>query len=144
MSLCVHVSMCPSLRVSMSPCLRVSMCLMYVSVCPCVHVSMCPCLRFCIHVNVSCFNVSMSTCLHLYVSMILEFRGSKRLIQKKFRLKFLKSLSVDTLRQTENGTNGKHQLLLFCCKGKRKRQTSVSLLQSETENGSLFSLVGKR
>jgi hypothetical protein len=33
---------------------------------------------------------------------------------------------------------------LFATKGKWKRQTSLCLLQMETENGSLFSLVGKR
>jgi hypothetical protein len=31
---------------------------------------------------------------------------------------------------------------LFAPNGKRKRQTSVCLLQKETENGSLFPLVG--
>jgi hypothetical protein len=33
---------------------------------------------------------------------------------------------------------------LFIANEKRKWQTSVSLLQTETENGSLFSLVSKR
>jgi hypothetical protein len=33
---------------------------------------------------------------------------------------------------------------LFAANGKQKRQTSVCLLQTETENGSLFSLVGKK
>jgi hypothetical protein len=33
---------------------------------------------------------------------------------------------------------------LFAANGKRKWQTSVCLLQTETGNGSLFSLVGKR
>jgi hypothetical protein len=33
---------------------------------------------------------------------------------------------------------------LFSANGKRKWQTSVCLLQTETENGRLFSLIGKR
>jgi hypothetical protein len=57
----------------------------------------------------------------------------------------------------ENGTNGKWQLLFVCCKWKketasfrlfaanrkRKQHTSMCLLQTEMENGSMFSLVGK-
>jgi hypothetical protein len=35
-------------------------------------------------------------------------------------------------------------LSLFAAKEKRKRQTSVYLLKTEKENGSLFSLVGKQ
>jgi hypothetical protein len=44
----------------------------------------------------------------------------------------------------ENGANRKRQLLFVAAKGKRKQQTSVCLPQTETENGSLYSLVGKR
>ncbi len=40
---------------------------------------------------------------------------------------------------TENGN-----LHLFAAYRKRKRPTSVCLLQTETENGSLFSLVSKQ
>jgi hypothetical protein len=64
-------------------------------------------------------------------------------------------LHVSKIPQIENGTNGKQQLPFICCKrktatanfrlfaanGKREWQTSVCLLQTETENGSLFSLV---
>ncbi len=35
---------------------------------------------------------------------------------------------------------GNGKLPFVCCKRKRKRQTSVGLLQTETENGSLFFL----
>jgi hypothetical protein len=40
---------------------------------------------------------------------------------------------------TENGN-----FRLFPAKEKRKRQTSVHLLKTEKENGSLFSLIGKQ
>jgi hypothetical protein len=40
---------------------------------------------------------------------------------------------------TENGL-----FYLFAANGKHKRQASVCLLKIETENGSLFFLVGKR
>jgi hypothetical protein len=40
---------------------------------------------------------------------------------------------------TENGL-----FYLFAANGKHKRQASVCLLKKETENGSLFFLVGKR
>jgi hypothetical protein len=40
-------------------------------------------------------------------------------------------------------TNGKCNFCLFAANGKRKLQTSVCLLQTEMEKGSLFSLVGK-
>jgi hypothetical protein len=36
-----------------------------------------------------------------------------------------------------------YNFCLFAANGKQKRQTFVCLLQMETENGSLFSLVGK-
>jgi hypothetical protein len=48
---------------------------------------------------------------------------------------------------TQNGTNGKTEngnFRLFAANRKRKRQTSVCLLQTKTENGSLFPLVGKQ
>ncbi len=41
-----------------------------------------------------------------------------------------------------NLANGKQQLPFVRCNGKRKQQTSVCLLKTETENRSLFSLVG--
>jgi hypothetical protein len=44
----------------------------------------------------------------------------------------------------ENGTNGKRQLPFFAVNGKRKWKTFVCLLQMETENRSLVSLVGQR
>jgi hypothetical protein len=43
---------------------------------------------------------------------------------------------------TEDGTKGKCQLLFFGANGKLKKQISVFLLQTEMENGSMFSLVG--
>jgi hypothetical protein len=45
-------------------------------------------------------------------------------------------------RKTEITENG--NFLLFATNGKRKRKTSVCLLQTEMENGSLLSLNGKR
>jgi hypothetical protein len=44
---------------------------------------------------------------------------------------------------SENGTNDGN-LRLFAPSGKGKRQTSIYLLQTETENASLFSFVSKR
>jgi hypothetical protein len=44
----------------------------------------------------------------------------------------------------ENGTNGKGQLPFFAANGKWKQLSFVCLLQTETENRSLFFLVGKR
>jgi hypothetical protein len=44
---------------------------------------------------------------------------------------------------TGNKTNEKQQLL-FAANGKWERQISVCLLQKETENGRLFSLLSKR
>ncbi len=35
-------------------------------------------------------------------------------------------------------------IYFVCCELKRKRKTSSNLQQTETENGSLFSLIGKR
>jgi hypothetical protein len=69
----------------------------------------------CFHVYVS---ISMYPCFH--VSMFPEFR--KRMALKK---KMVKSVSLLT-------------------NGKWKRQTSVCLLQRETENEILFSLIGKQ
>jgi hypothetical protein len=43
--------------------------------------------------------------------------------------------------KTELKENGNFHL--FVANGKQKRQTSICLLQTETENGSLFFLVGK-
>jgi hypothetical protein len=51
---------------------------------------------------------------------------------------------VSMFLQMENGTNIKRNFRLFSANRKRKRQTSVYLLQMETENGCLFFLVGKR
>ncbi len=86
---------------------------------PC-HVFLSPCLHVSMsHVYVSMFDIPMSACLYVsvHVSMCPEFR-------------------------TRNyGTKGKQKLPLFAANGKRKRQTSVCFLR--TDNGSLFSLVGK-
>jgi hypothetical protein len=109
----VHVFMsmspCPCLHVhvsmSMSP-LRVSMSM---SSCPCLHsVSPCPCL----HVSVSHVYVSMSPCpcLNIHVPMFPEFRKQNSEL-------------------TKNGN-----FRLFAANGKWKRQTSVGLLQTETES----------
>jgi hypothetical protein len=49
-------------------------------------------------------------------------------------------LHISGILQTENGTNRKRQLPFVFCKRKAKRQTSVYLLQMETENGRLFFL----
>ncbi len=105
------------------------------SLCPCLHVHVsCMCMSpwLCIHVHVSrspcvhvsmcpclCLNVSMSPspCLHAYVSTFPEFR------KKKMEL-------------TENGN-----FRLFSANGKLNWQTSICLLQMETENRCLFSLV---
>jgi hypothetical protein len=57
---------------------------------------------------------------------------------------FQKSTSVDTLLQTENVTTENGSFLLFAANGKRKQQNAACLLQTETENGSLFFLVSKR
>jgi hypothetical protein len=91
------------------------------------------------HISMSQFlHVSMSPCLFLHVSIHPS-----------------PCLQVSGIRQTENRTNGKQQLPFICCKrktatanfrlsvanGKRQWQNSVCLLQAETENGNLFSLV---
>jgi hypothetical protein len=44
---------------------------------------------------------------------------------------------------TENGTKRKQLFCLFAANKKLKQQTSVCLLQTKTENGSLSSLVDK-
>jgi hypothetical protein len=69
------------------------------------------------HVSYICLHASMSPSLCLHVSGILQ-------------------------TETELTENGNFRL--FAANGKRKQQTSISLLQMETENGSLFSLVCKR
>jgi hypothetical protein len=51
--------------------------------------------------------------------------------------------AAHTNKYTENGTNGNGNFHLFVANKKRKWQTSICLLQTEMENGSLFSLVGK-
>jgi hypothetical protein len=51
---------------------------------------------------------------------------------------------VDTLLQTENVTTENGSFLLFAANGKRKQLNAACLLQTETENGSLFFLVSKR
>jgi hypothetical protein len=50
---------------------------------------------------------------------------------------------VSGVPQTENKTNGKWQLLFFvvATNGKQNRRISVCSLQTETKNGSLFTLV---
>jgi hypothetical protein len=78
------------------------------------HVSMSMSLYPCLYVH-----VSMYPCLHIHVPMFPEFRK----------------------RKTELTDNG--NLRLFAVNGKRKRQTSVYLLQTDPDNESLFSLVGK-
>jgi hypothetical protein len=81
-----------------------------VSMSPFLHVPMSLCL--CLHVFMSPYlNVSMS-CPPLHISGISQ-------------------------RKTELTENGNFRL--FSANGKRKRQTSVCLLQTETENGHLFS-----
>jgi hypothetical protein len=53
-------------------------------------------------------------------------------------------LHVSGMSQTENGTDRKQQLLYFSANRTQKLQTSACLLQTKMENGTLFSLVGKR
>ncbi len=100
------------------PCLYV-----YVSMFPCLHVFMSSChvsISLCFHVSCLCLHVSMSASSCLHASKFPGFR--KRIIIL-----------------TESGN-----FRLLAENGKRKWQTSVCLLQTETENRSLFSLVGKR
>ncbi len=129
----IHVSMSIS-PLSMSPCLHVS--IIHVSMssclhCPCLHVSVSPCFHVfispCLHVSCPCLHVSLSPC-HLitlslcpivHVSMFPEF-------------------CIRKIGLTENGN-----FCLFAPNKKWKWQTSVCLLQTEMENGSVFSLVGK-
>ncbi len=66
-----------------------------------------------------CFHISISPCFHVSISMFTEFLKQKAELTENFNIH------------------------LFAANRKRKRQTSVCLLQTETENGSLFSLVGK-
>ncbi len=99
---------------------------MSMSPCPCLHVrvsmSMSPSLHVSmspfLHVSMSLFYVSMFPC-SISMSPCFRFRKQKTEL-------------------TENGN-----LRCFAANGKRKQQTSVCLLQAETENRSLFSLVGK-
>jgi hypothetical protein len=50
---------------------------------------------------------------------------------------------VSGILQTENRTNGKQQLSFVCCKQKAEKANFGLLAANKTENGSLFSLVGK-
>jgi hypothetical protein len=106
-------------HVSMYPFLQVSMysCLcLHVPMSPCLHVPMSPCLHFSMFpVFMSMYPCSMSSCLCLHVSM-----SSCLHVSMSMSLCFRKK-----------GTN-------------EKRETSVCFLQTETENGSFFTLVGKR
>ncbi len=97
---------------------------------PCLHVhisrSMSPCfISPCFHVS-----MSMSSCFHVSITM------------SPFLLVHVSH--VLGIPQTENETNGKWHLPFVCCKRKTKTLTSVCLLQTETVNGRLFSLVSKR
>ncbi len=73
---------------------------------PCLHVSMSPFSMF----FFSCLHVS--SCLHVNVAMFQKYCKGKT-------------------EQTENSN-----FPFFAANGKRKRQTSICLLQTETENGS--------
>jgi hypothetical protein len=152
LSPCVHVSMspCPCLHasMSMSPCLHVSMsqCLhVSMSTSPGFYVSMSPfsrpCLLVLVHVSMSS---SMSACPRpcLYVLVHVAMSCFHVLVQVSMAMPMSLSLKPYGKRKTELTTNG--NFILFAAIGKRKRQTSVCLLQMETENGSLFSMVSKR
>jgi hypothetical protein len=152
---CVHVSVCPCLLVSTSPCVhvflypsfRVHVSMFSISAClhvyylmfPCLHVIMSPSLSLHPHCSHG-LHVSMSIFPCFWNSAKSKSNSEKNPTSAKLQ----KSPSVDTLRQTENGTNGKQQLSFVLLQRKRKRKTSVCLLQTETESGSLFSFVGKR
>jgi hypothetical protein len=125
---CLHVSMSPRIHVSMSPHLHVSppLCLR-VSMSPCLHVSMSPCLPVsmspCLHVFLSpCLHVSMSLCLHVSMSPCLHVHVH---------------VSTFSEHSKQKGTNRKRPPPFVLCKRKQKTER-------ETENGRLFSLVGKR
>ncbi len=82
------------------------------------------------HVSMSlCFYVSIPQCLHVFMSPCP-----------------CSCLHVSGIPQTEltdNGTNRQRNFHLFSAIGKQKQQTSLCLLQKETENGLSFSLVSK-
>jgi hypothetical protein len=116
---CLHVS------ISMSPC-------------PCPHASM----SQCVHVSMPpCLHLSISPSFYVFMSMSTSFYVSMSSSPCLYVLMSL-SLYVSGVPQTKNATNGKLQLRLFSSNREQKRQTSICLLQTETENGSLFSLVG--
>jgi hypothetical protein len=58
-----------------------------------------------------------------------------------FRL-FAADISIYICIYTELTENGNFHLL--AANRKQRRQTSICFLQTETENGSLFSLIGKQ
>jgi hypothetical protein len=116
----------------MSPCLR-------------VHASMssCACLR--VHVSMSpFFHVSMSRCIHVSVSMFprLHLHGSVSHCLHVYVHVYVSMFPKFRKRKTELMGNG--NIHLFAADGKRKRQISVCLLQTETEKGRVSSIVGKR
>jgi hypothetical protein len=86
-------------------------------------------------------HVSLSRCLHFSMFLCLMFM-SPCLIFRCLHVSMSVLVSMCPEFRTRNyGTKGKQKLPLFAANGKRKRQTSVCFLR--TDNGSLFSLVGK-
>jgi hypothetical protein len=102
----------------MSPCpclyVRVSMSM---SLCPCLHVYVAKSPCPCLHFSMFSCLISIFPCPCLHVAGI--HKGKTELI-------------------------GNSNFCLFAASGKRKRLTSIGLLQTKTENGSLFALIGKR
>ncbi len=148
----IHVS-CPGLHVSMSPCVHISM-----SMSPCVHISMSmsPCLRVSVSMSQSphfsmsvspCFHVSMSPslCIHVSKSMSscfwnsLEFKTSQEKFRPPRNSRNPLPWTPYCKRKTELTVND--NLCLFATNGNGNSELPFSLLQTEKENGRLFSLV---
>ncbi len=130
---------------------------MSVSSCPChrTHVSMFMSPWPCLHVYVfKCpyiyFHVFMYNVVHVFMYPFLHVSTSHVYIPKFACLHLQVSVYVSPCFW--NSANGKHNLwktaTSVCLQqmenGTRKRQASFCLLQTETENGSLFSLVNKQ
>jgi hypothetical protein len=102
----------------------------------------CPCCHVLVHVSMS---LSMFLCprpcfhglVHAHVLVLFrrnsDFRGISHIHFRGHPV------------ETQNGINRNQQLPFVSCKGKTETaKTSVCGLSTETENDSLFSLVGKR
>ncbi len=158
MCLCLHVSMCPCplvhvsmppcpcLHVSMFPCLNVSMSMspgFYVS----IFSSMSPCPRPCQHVLVHvCMSSSMSACPRPCLYVLVHVSMSSSMLPcprpcchvmfpcpRPCFYVHVYVLVLETLLQTENGTDGKRQLPFVCCK--RKTETANFCLFAANGNG---------